>query len=537
MVGAMRNSIGRPLQVPCVIALFVATIAGACRVPTVLGDVNIVEFQSVLDSSPASAVPIEIEVAADATLRGVLVPPPNDGPLVLHLLEAGGSVAKGDGGRARTLRQLADLGAGSLILDWTGIGVSSGTPANKHILRDARAMWQAALQHVDGDESRLILRGTSIGALAAADLLQSGARPGAVVLIAPIRAETAARNFAMNRFGRFFGGLLTFGMRPIVDVDILEAIRSSDVPVLLLQPADGDLFVSESECELFVGSCADKPYASGLVAGGHVQATLLARSLFPLEPAFLGPHLPPSVEADPRVEMIMNGELASAVPAHISHDEARRRLELVAPLLRTQTPLMLLAGGLSATRPRNAARWLWLLQAPDGSLPRGYDGLEAAELVEALSLDDPAGELPIDVLADWCVPYQVLGELHAPQIGWSPEALARDSQNIDTGPLRRAWSSGVTLRWLGSQSFSFDHAEIWSRLIARGLEPQDARRQLLRILLIGYGHVHRLRRDEQGNPFIEVRTADGEWTVLNLNSPVESDGPSGVILRGSLLPL
>jgi len=536
MIVTMRNPIGRLLKAPCCIALFLAALHSACRAPTVLAQPEVMEFQSVLSCSPESAVAIELDIDDDATLRGILVPPPIGGPLVLHLLESGGSVAKGIGGRARTLRQLADIGVGSLMLDWTGVGLSSGTASNQHILRDGRAMWQEALQHVEGDESRVILRSASIGTLAAADLLQHGMHPRAVVLIAPIRAETTARNFAMHRFGRFFGGLLTFAMRPIVDVDIMRAIRSTEVPVLLLQPADGDLFVSAAESDEFVKSCKVGQDGIASIEGGHVQVTLLARSLFPRELAFLSSSLPQNITPDPRVEIIRNGELANAIPPQLPIDEALLRLERVAPLLRTASPELLLAAALSATHPWNAARRVWLLQAPDGSLPRAYESLDAGELIQALSLEDPAGELPIDLFGDLRAPYQALVELGAVIMKFSPDHLAYQSQTIGTGPARLIWSSSVNLRWLGKQEFNFDHSDAWQQLVDRGLEPTDATRQLLRILLITYGHVHRLRTDDRGSPLIEVRV-EGEWVTLNQHPNIDSGPPSGPTVSGSLLPL
>jgi hypothetical protein len=533
-VVAMQNSIGRLLKAPCCIALFLATLHSACRAPTVLARAEVVNFQEVLDSSPKTAVAAEVVIDEDVTLRGVLVPPPLGGPLVLHLLESGGSVAKGDGGRARTLRQLADLGAGSLMLDWTGVGPSTGDASNRNILRDARVMWEAALQHVEGDESRVILRCASIGTLAAADLLQSGVRPRAVVLIAPVRAETAARNFSSQRFGRFFGGLLTFGMLPIVDVDLLSVLRSTEVPLLLLQPADGDLFVTPAESDLLAESCQRTGNTVALVDGGHLQTTLLSRGLFPMELAFLTDNMRAEFDAESRVDSILSGELAAAVPARFTDAEVRLRLERVAPLLQTEPPAQLLAAGLATSRPRNASRLLWLLQAPDGGLAECYDDLEPRELVEAWSLEDPAGELPLDLMAELLAQWQVLGDLNLIQFIYAADELAYSAQAVRAGAMGYRWSSGVTIRWIGRHRFSFDHTRLWEQLIARGLDPDDAQRQYLRILLFVYEHPHRLRIDEQGNAIIEVR-AEGEWVTLDQSPPIDTRQQVRFSTRGVVL--
>ena len=163
----------RPLR--GVLAVFaLALLFAGCRVPTALGEVQPIAFDELVRQLPPGGESVELLVDGNTVLRGAYVPPAAGGPLVLHLLESGGSVAYAEGGRGAILCQLADLGIGSLMMDWTGVGVSSGERANENLRRDASAMWREALRLVDGDSSRLIVRAASLGTLAAADLLSEG---------------------------------------------------------------------------------------------------------------------------------------------------------------------------------------------------------------------------------------------------------------------------------------------------------------------------------------------------------------------------
>jgi hypothetical protein len=78
------------------------------------------------------------------------------------------------------------------------------------------------------------LRATSLGTLAAASLLEGGAKPGAVILIAPLRAQTVAVHWLRARRSTraaFLGRL--FLRRPLT-VNQESAISGTRVPLFIV---------------------------------------------------------------------------------------------------------------------------------------------------------------------------------------------------------------------------------------------------------------------------------------------------------------
>jgi len=510
-------------------------VAAGCRAPVALAEVAPHDFQAVVDGLPNGGREVELLVEGSTVLRGVSVPPDEGGPIVLHLLESGGSVARGVGGRGRVLRQLADLGAGSLMLDWSGVGVSTGERDNANLRRDVSAMWREAVRLAGGEQDRVVVRATSLGTLAAADLLQRGARPGAVVLVAPVLAETAHHNFARDSFGRIFGGLATATMGPLLDVDLLAALGRTDVPLLVLLPADEDPFVTDEERDAIeMASSAPTPRV-GLVPGGHIEAAQRTRSLSAQELAFLLPFLPALEDASARAELLQTRFPERASATALPEDEVTRRLARVAPYLRTQPAEHVFAAGLASARALNGVRLLWLLQEHDGSLPEAYKGIPPEALADALSLQDIAGELPLDLVAELRTPYQLIFELGGIVSLLGTEDLVRVAASAGGGFAGRQWSSTMSLAWLGQRGYAFEHEWLWRSLLERGLLPDDARRQMLRVLLFVYGHAHRLGADPDGVPRVEVWRGDA-WEALDVDVVPGESGPGGAAgFAGTLL--
>ena len=516
------------------LALVGLATAASCRAPVALAEVTPQDFQGLVDGLPPGGRRLELLVEGSTVLRGIAVPPGAGGPVVLHLLESGGSVARGVGGRGRVVRQLADVGAGSLMLDWSGVGVSTGERSNEHLRRDASAMWREAVRLAGGDQSRVIVRATSLGTLAAADLLQRGARPGAVILVAPVLAETAHHNFARDTYGSVLGGLATATMGPLLDVDLVATLGRVDVPLLVLLPSEGDPFVTDDERAAIELASSAPTTRVGLVPGGHVEAAQRTRSLAAQELAFLRPLLPALDDASARAELLQTRFPARAVAAGLPGDVVTRRLERVAPYLRTQPAELVLAAGLGSARAQNGVRLLWLLQEHDGSLPNAYDGLPPESIADALSLHDPAGELPLDLIAELRTPYQLLYELGGLVTRFDTDALVRVAASAGGGQAGLRWQSAFELPWLGSRGFAFEHEWLWRSLLERGLEPEDARRQMLRVLLFVYGHAHRLGADPDGVPRVEV-WGGSAWEALDLDVVPGELGRRGVTFGGAIL--
>ena len=144
----------------------------------------------------------------DATLGGLHLPGDTAPPLVvLHLLPSGASVTTGmpvgigRHGLASTLTTFARLGCGSVLIDYRGVGDSDGPRDPAGLLADGQAMWRKAVELADGQADRVVIRAASIGTVIAADLLASGHRPAAAVLIAPVRASTITYHGARAQYG------------------------------------------------------------------------------------------------------------------------------------------------------------------------------------------------------------------------------------------------------------------------------------------------------------------------------------------------
>jgi pimeloyl-ACP methyl ester carboxylesterase len=107
-------------------------------------------------------------------------------------------------------------------------------------------MWSEALRRTGGRAGQVVLRAASVGCLAAAALLDEGARPAGVVLFAPVRAETIAGHAARERKGAFLGALIApFLTRPL-DVDLVEMLARTPVDTLVLLPTE-DVYLPTQE--------------------------------------------------------------------------------------------------------------------------------------------------------------------------------------------------------------------------------------------------------------------------------------------------
>ncbi len=186
---------------------------------------------------PPGSERVEIE-SGRSTLRGVYVPSDPDSPVVLHLLESMGSVTYGTHHALGypLLWQLRDRGFASLMVDYRGIGASEGWRSPRNVREDAQAMFAEALRRTGGRSHRIVIRGTSFGTLAAASLLKHGARPRAVTLIAPVRAETVAKNWFHHYYHPLLAKAVTAFLRLPMRVDIVRALRKWRGPLLVSAP-------------------------------------------------------------------------------------------------------------------------------------------------------------------------------------------------------------------------------------------------------------------------------------------------------------
>jgi len=349
---------------------------------------------------PPGSEHLRIPMGKRGHLEGVYVPGDPGGPLVLHLLASHASVTYGvDGlGGFPILGQLRDLGLASLMLDYRGVGASSGSRSPKNLPEDATAAWDEALRRVDGDAARIVLRGMSLGTLAVAILLEKGAQPGGVVLVAPVRAETVVKNWARHYYPAYLARLTTGFVRPSVGIDVVQVFSRCKQPLIVYAPRDDYLLpgferlLLEESVEIAGGRWIRSRF-------GHPANVLNAQSLFPSERRFYPQRFKGVPQSAARIaqalEALPAGERETFLPG--GHD--RGRLEDLCNWYRLDPPV--LACALSRTRGSHedeAPLLRWLRHLPFAR----YAGLPFEALLALVELDDAA----------------------APIVGWELEQLA-----------------------------------------------------------------------------------------------------------------
>ena len=122
--------------------------------------------------------------------------------------------------------------------------------------------------------------------------------------------------------------------------------------------------------------------------------------------------------------------------------------------------------------------------------------MDPRALREALSLADPAGELPLDWIELYGTAYRLLDGLGSVRLVFEAEGLVKCAWAEGGGRASARWSWTVPAFGGVEEEHEFDHSALWRALVARGLPIADARRQFVRVLLFAYGIPHRLRWDE-----------------------------------------
>jgi hypothetical protein len=491
------------------LTLALSTVAGCLTPPAVLPAAE-VDFEQALATCPAGTQRVAIEVDSDVVLRGVFVPSDPDAPVVLHLLESAGSVASTRGGLASVARELSDLGFASLIVDYTGVGASSGSASPKNLARDAQSMWDECVRRTGGNPARVVVRATSIGTLAAGSLLASGVRPGAVILLLPVMPDTVVRHFAREFHGSFVGWIASVVYSDVIDLDLVGALTRADMPLLALSSPDEKFIDAEERARLR----AAVESAGGRWCertGGHIELTCESRVLFTEETELLRAfHVPPTEARSRATLAALPPEIAARFP--VASPE-RARLEELCAYADAREPLWTAAVALNC----ESAREGWRLRR---LIPRIAPTKSFDELCAWCSLDDPAGRLPIEELERLCRPLDTLERFDVPRYDPAPLEL---SATADREGLQAEFTLTVTLANAVNVSFAIDPREVWDALVSRGLDHADAVRQLGRILLKSYGYVDRWRRNDDGSITVEV-LENGAWRKLEPPPPGTDPG-------------
>lgn len=481
--------------------LCLALSLSACLSPPVVLAGESLPLDEALARLPEPSEAVELVAADGALLRGAFVPAEEGAAVVLHLLGATDSFGSRKFSQRTHVSQLRDLGLSSLMVDYRGVGLSTGERSAENLADDAWAMWQEAVRRAGGDPGRVGLRATSLGTIATALLLERGAKPGAITLIAPVMPATVVRRYARQEHGALVSAVSRLLFAPVAEVDVLARLRSFE-GALLVCASEQDRFVSDDERTALLRLVLERAAAWCELEGGHYQSSISGRALFVREKSFWGAALPPSRAALTPEEFLRgNPALAGAVAAL---GGARERLARLLELKRRGDPLLLAAAASAIDDPYLARELVWSIEQ------RPYPPLPFEELREVLSLADPYGELPADLVLEYTELVDRIERLGLPRISMDARYFTRFTEKIDRGP------SEIAMEYhFGSEStrIALSPSRLWLTLLERGVPLEDAQRIVLRLLLRSERLPERVRPASGGVCGLEVLEG-GSWKPL-----------------------
>ncbi len=377
-------------------------------------------------------------------------------------------------------------------------------------------MWREAVARAGGPD-RVVVRGVSLGTLAAALLIDDGARPAGVVLAAPVLGRTVSPHFARATHGAWGETLARVAFGPVTTPDLDEVLARTDVPVALwLLPGD-ELLPDDDRATLRRAAEAggarvriqervtedDEP--DDLPLAEHVRATFSARAMLAGERAFLEEWLP---DRPPRHERVW-AFLCGVPPALLERcAPGTPSGELLATLAREdpgddpRVAATLAAAGVGAAQARIALettrRWGTSV----------LDDLDGDALAAMLDPADPDGPLPVGRVVA-CRNFQRASSLPPPASHGDLDVVVRWLAVRPDGSTTLALSVSLPDGW--SVAHSWRSAGLWAAVSDNGrLPPEASRRRLMRVLLRAWGIPERVGRAPDGRPSCEALLG-GAW--------------------------
>lgn len=499
-----------------VIVLFLGATLGACLTPPAVIAGTYVDAALAIQLYPEGTEHVEIPVGDGENLRGLFVPAGDGAAVVLHLLESSGTPASLEFHYEVLCHQLQDLGLASLIVDYTGVGSSDGKRSPRNLARDANAMWGEAVARAGGDPQRVIVRGISLGTLAAALLLQDGAAPGAVLLHVPVFPDTATRRFARRQRGALVAWFANLIFADLADVDVVREIERCQASLLVVAGSK-DFFLTDEDrarLEQAVQAAGGEWHSPAI---GHARGTIEAHALRGEEFALLVENYPIPALDDSETDALLASLATKAgteVAARLAEPGARARFNELARLARHADPVLLAAVSLANEPQLDLVRYVWMLDEQGG-----LGELPFEDLVEVVSLGGPAGRLPIELIAE----ASLFGDLHDRFGG------AYVTESIGTVLSRVAAAKGgvdgrstftITLSWDSAEIVS-DPQDLISQLRASGFAEEALGREAVRTLLKGGRTPERVRTLADGRVVLEY-LKKGTWTELDLDPGIMS---------------
>jgi fermentation-respiration switch protein FrsA (DUF1100 family) len=228
-------------------------------------------FQPEMDrnyrASPAtiglSFTPLKLATTDGETLDGWFVPAkPEVRGLVIFFHGNAGNIAH----RLDYLRMLHELGLATLIIDYRGYGLSSGSPTEQGTYLDAEAMWRHARDVLRFPADRIILFGESLGGGVAAQLAANH-RPGALVL--------ASTFTSVPDVGADLYPVLPIRLLAHIRYETLEKLPRISCPVLVIHSRNDDIIPFAHGRRLFEKASPPKQFIE--LEGGHNEGFIFSK--------------------------------------------------------------------------------------------------------------------------------------------------------------------------------------------------------------------------------------------------------------------
>lgn len=209
--------------------------------------------------------PLKLVTADGETLDGWFVPAAAKSEargLVVFFHGNAGNI----GHRLDYLRMFHDLGLATLMFDYRGYGLSSGTPSEQGTSLDAAAAWRHATQTLGFPAARIVLFGESLGGGVAAQLA-SEHRPGALVL--------ASTFTSVPDMGADLYPLLPVRLLARIRYETLMRLPLIACPVMVIHSRNDDVIPFRHGELLF--EAARPPKAFLEIEGGHNDGFVFSR--------------------------------------------------------------------------------------------------------------------------------------------------------------------------------------------------------------------------------------------------------------------
>lgn len=393
------------------ILLVLTTLLASCISPWAVMPGGLPNFAHAV--LPPGTEQVEIPVDGEM-LRGIYVPGEPGAPLVLHLLEAMGSATLGclpevldcDSCGHPVLWQLQGLGYASLMVDYRGVGASSGSRHVEYLIPDSVAMWDEAVRRVGGDEKRIVLRTTSLGTIGGSHLVLAGHRPRCWIANAPIDPRTVADNVLYAALWSPIAFLATVVATDVADVDPYAALASKEVPKLCFLNSDDDPFVRAAELASFRSAVASGSGCWVTLNESHIRCAGACHWLRPEERYLLRDVVGRFAPVDARLFRFVAAADAASIDAR-----CLARLRLLAEVADCD-PTLAVAAAQSALPATTLAQWVPGIERVRVAAGFEKSRDEWAALFAAVDFDHPLRSDVVAALSSWLLGLEVqLGPL------------------------------------------------------------------------------------------------------------------------------